>query len=236
MEQYVIFFILFVIYSFLGWVLETLHASIRDKKFVNRGFLVGCFCPIYGFGGVITVWIFQWINIYIKNNTVFTIVSVLATIVIVTLLEYITGYILEKIFNCKWWDYSEDFGNINGYICLSYSLLWGVLAFVLIKVINPIIMNLVGMINVRARVWIAAVFFVYFIIDFVKTIIDTLGLRNVIINYSKFSVADYYKKIKHYKRLLKAFPRLMLLNVEVKNREIKKILSGELDKIKEKIK
>ena len=140
MNKCVELFLLFIIYSFLGWVLETVHASVRDKKFVNRGFLAGCFCPIYGFGAVLTVLIFDWINIYIKNYTTYMVVSVIATILVVTLLEYITGYLLEKIFHSKWWDYSNDFANIHGYICLGYSLLWGILAFILIRVINPMIM------------------------------------------------------------------------------------------------
>lgn len=235
MNKCVDLLLLFVIYSFLGWVLETIHASIRDKKLVNRGFLAGCFCPIYGFGAVLTVLIFDLINIYIKNYTTFMVVSVIATIVIVTLLEYITGYLLEKIFHSKWWDYSDDFANIHGYICLSYSLLWGVLAFILIKFINPVIMNFIDILNINVRYTLAAVFAIYFIIDFGKTVVDTLGLRNVVMNYSKFSVDEYRKKIKKYKRLFKAFPTLMLLNIEVKNRSIKEILSEEFTKVKNRI-
>lgn len=235
MDKHINLFILFVIYSFLGWVLETAYASRNEKKFVNRGFLTGCFCPIYGFGAVLTVEIFKWINIYIQNNVIFTSVSILATVIVVTLLEYITGYLLEKIFNCKWWDYSENFANVKGYICLSYSLLWGVLAFILIKAINPIILSLINMINAQVKMWISVFLLSYFIGDCIKTTVDTLGLRDVVINYSKFSIPDYHKKIRQYKRFFKAFPRLMLLNIEVKNREIKEILNEKLDRVKIKI-
>lgn len=234
--DYIDLFILFVIYSFLGWVLETAYASFNEKKFVNRGFLTGCFCPIYGFGAVLTVETFKGINNYIQDDGLFTFVGICTAVVFVTVLEYITGFLLEKIFHCKWWDYSDNYANIKGYICLSYSLLWGVLVYVLIEAVNPVIMGFVTHVSQRIKLYIGAVLLCYFIGDTVKSIIDALGLRDVVLNYSKFSIPVYDKKIKQYKRFFFAFPRLMLLNMEIKNREIKYILTEKIDRMKNKVK
>lgn len=236
MNGYIDLFILFVIYSFLGWVLETIYASVEGKKFVNRGFLKGCFCPIYGFGAILTVETFTIINEYIKNEVYFIITSILASIILVTLLEYVTGFILEKVFNCKWWDYSDNFANIKGYICLSYSILWGVLVYILIELVHPLILKLVHGVNEKTKMYLAFFLLCYFITDMIKSIIDALGLREVVLNYSKFSISTYRKKIKKYERFFRAFPKLMVLNIEVKNREIKYILNNKLDRMKNKLK
>lgn len=235
MNIYINLFILFIIYSFLGWVLETAYATFNAKKFVNRGFLTGFFCPIYGFGAVLTVQTFELINIYIENDVIFTAVGILSAVILVTLLEYITGFLLEKFFDCKWWDYSDNFANIKGYVCLSYSLLWGVLIFLLITAINPAIMSFVNSINMQIKTWIAGIAIVYFTLDFIKSIIDALDLRDAIINYSKFSADEFRIKIRHYKRIFKAFPRLMHLKIDVKNIKIKEILNEKLDMVKVKI-
>ena len=235
-ENYIVLFLLFAIYSFLGWILETTFATIRDKKFINRGFLTGCFCPIYGVGAVLIIEIFSWINIYIKDYYIFALISVIVSIVLVTILEYLTGLFLEKLFNFKWWDYSDNYANIQGYICLKYSILWGGLAFVLVQVIHPLILNIVLNINNEVKTYMVVVFWLYFIGDAIKSVIDALNLRQVVIYYSSFPIKMYYEKIVQYKRFFIAYPRLLLLNSGVKNRDIKSVLNSKIDKMKNKLK
>lgn len=231
-ESHVIIFLFFTIYSFLGWMLETTFASINERKFINRGFLKGFFCPIYGLGAILIVKAYSWMNIYIKGYYTWMLISVLVSIILVTALEYITGFILESLFNFKWWDYSNNYANINGYICLKYSLLWGFFAFFLVQVAHPLISKIVLNIPVEIKDYCAIFLLFYFIGDTIRSVIDALNLRKVIINYSNFSVKLYYEKIIQYKRFFVAYPRLLLLNAGVINRDIRRVLNDKIDKIK----
>ena len=110
---------LLLIYSFLGWVVETIVGTVKKKKFVNRGFLNGPICPVYGIGvGVVVQFLTP-----VENNLVLLYIS---STILVTVIEGITGFLLEKIFHNKWWDYSEQPLNIGGYVCVLFSLIWGV--------------------------------------------------------------------------------------------------------------
>ncbi|KZL89657.1 putative ABC transporter permease [Clostridium magnum] len=232
MENYIILLVLFTVYSFLGWVLETTFASINAGKFINRGFLTGSFCPIYGLGAILIIKASSGIDIYIEYYYTGVLISVLFSIILVTALEYITGFILERLFNCKWWDYSDNHANIKGYVCFKYSLLWGVLAFFLVQMVHPLILKIVLNIPFRIKIYYAIILGIYFIGDTIRSVTDALNLRNVIINYSNFSVKMYCEKILQYKRFFIAFPRLLFLNAGVINRDIRRILNGKIDKIK----
>lgn len=122
--------IFFFIYCFIGWIWETSFVSLRKKKWTNRGFLKGPLIPIYGFGAIIIL-VF---TMSFKNNLflIFILGMIGATII-----EYITGLILIKIFNKRYWDYSEQKLNLNGHICLYTSLAWGFFSILLVKVIHP---------------------------------------------------------------------------------------------------
>ena len=121
---------IFFIYCFIGWIWETSFVSLRKKKWTNRGFLKGPLIPIYGFGAIIIL-VF---TMSFKNNLflIFILGMIGATII-----EYITGLILIKIFNKRYWDYSEQKLNLNGHICLYTSLAWGFFSILLVKVIHP---------------------------------------------------------------------------------------------------
>ncbi|MCC8168867.1 MAG: hypothetical protein LIO59_00495 [Oscillospiraceae bacterium] len=129
---------MFLIYSFLGWCAEVAWCGVGDGVFVNRGFLNGPVCPIYGVGGVVVILCLS----SIKNLFLLFICSMVITSVI----ELITGFVLEKIYNTRWWDYSDMPFNIGGYICLKYSILWGFACIGLMRVIHPIIYKLIGVI------------------------------------------------------------------------------------------
>lgn len=232
MENYIILLLLFTVYSFLGWVLETTFASINAGKFINRGFLTGSFCPIYGLGAILIIKASSEIDIYIEYYYAQVLISVLFSTILVTALEYITGFILERLFNCKWWDYSDNYGNIKGYVCLKYSLLWGVFAFLLVQMVHPLILKIVLNIPFRIKIYYAVILGIYFIGDTIRSVTDALNLRNVVINHSNFSAKLYYEKILQYKRFFIAFPRLLFLNAGVINRDIRRILNGKIDKIK----
>jgi uncharacterized membrane protein len=226
----------FAIYSFAGWLLESIFATFYYRKIVNRGFLSGFFCPIYGFGSLLIIYSAELISRLISDHITALVASILFSVLLVTVLEYITGYILEKIFNCKWWDYSRNFANIHGYICLQYSLLWGILAFLLVRFGHPLVSKLVFSIDQPVRIWIAAIFAAGFGADTIKTIINALDLRKVILNYANLPIQNYHEKIIQYKRFFHAFPRLLRLNADTINHDIRSILNDRLNKIKVELK
>ncbi len=226
----------FSVYSFVGWLMETAFAIIREKNFVNRGFLAGPFCPIYGSGAVLILHSAKWVENIIENPFAALSMNILFSIILVTVLEYITGFFLEKIFRCKWWDYSSNALNINGYICVKFSLLWGGLAFILMQVVHPVVSKGVISIPPSVKGYLAAILLLYFLSDTAKSIIETLDLRKVILNHPNVSVSGYYEKIIRYKRFFLAFPRLLILNAGIKNRDIRSIINDRMDKIKVKFK
>lgn len=236
MGYYLDLFLYFAIYSFLGWTMETLFAGIEQKKFINRGFLAGCFCPIYGFGAVFIILSSHWADSILADSVASMIVYIFFAVILVTVLEYITGYVLERIFECKWWDYSGYPANIKGYICLRFSLLWGFLAFLLIKVAHPGIAGTVDRIPDTFKVYIVAVLAVYFLADTTKTVIGALELRKVILDYANFPVNHYREKIFRYKRFFFAFPRLLILNAGIINHDVRSILNDRFNKIKVELK
>lgn len=162
--------ILFTIYSFVGWICETIFCSILEKKFVDRGFLNGPFCPIYGFGGLIVIAV---LSPFSNNIILLYFVSVIVT----TAIEYLTGVVLETIFHTTWWDYSDCKFNYEGRICLLNSLLFGVMCVVGIEWAHPFVFKLVKMIQPEATTYIAGALVVYFIIDLAVTIHTILQLN-----------------------------------------------------------
>lgn len=120
--------LLFFIYSFIGWLWETVYCSLKAKKFVYRGFLVGPYCPIYGFGVLSVLYFVE----PFENNLL---VLYVGSAVLVTILEYVTSYGLEKLFHASWWDYHDVPFNLNGRVALPVSLFWGLGCVLIVKVI-----------------------------------------------------------------------------------------------------
>lgn len=232
-SEYILFF---GFYSFLGWMMETIFASITSKQIVNRGFLTGFFCPLYGFGAILTVKCSALIKSYFTNYIAALIACIITSVILVTVLEYITGFVLEKIFNSKWWDYSDISGNIHGYICIKYSLLWGALAFVLVQSVHPIITRMIFNMSATGKERGAEILLIYFMMDTVKSIIDALELREIIVNYSNLSASKCREKLLNYKRIFLAFPYLWISNASAVNRDIRRIVNNGFDKIKFEIK
>ena len=148
----------FFIYAFIGWCTEVVFAACKHGAFVNRGFLNGPVCPIYGFGVVIVILVLLPLK---ENLAALFFGSVLLT----TALEFIVGFALEKIFNDKWWDYSREPFNIKGYICLRFSLIWGLACVFAIDVVHPLIDRLVGLIPHTLGLVALAIFSATILID-----------------------------------------------------------------------
>lgn len=161
----------FIIYAFLGWCLEVVYNTVNTGTFVNRGFLNGPVCPIYGFGMILIIFLLK----SVENNLF---LLFLGSVVLASMLEYITGYLLEKIFYHRWWDYSDKPFNISGYICLKFSLAWGVFCIFVIKIIHPTVSDIVKLVPILIGNIILAITVICFIIDIIATI-DTVLKLNV---------------------------------------------------------
>ncbi len=232
MFEYPNVFLFFAFYSFLGWVLETAFAGVKHRKFVNRGFLNGFFCPIYGFGAVLVILSDDLVQTFVHNAKLSVLISIVLAVILVTALEYITGLILERIFHCKWWDYSDHAANLKGYICLKYSLLWGILALVLLRFFHPYVCALVDALPAPIRIYSVPALLAYFAADTVKSVMEAWDLRSAILNHAGLPLAKYHETIIRYKRIFWAFPRLLALNAGVLNRDVRSILNDGLSKIK----
>lgn len=126
----------FFIYGILGWCVEVAYAAVKSGKFVNRGFLNGPICPIYGVGVVSVIYCLSGV----KDNLVLLYVT---SVILVTVIEGVTGLVLDRLFHHKWWDYSSQPLNIGGYVCLIFSLIWGVFCVFIMKVFQPVVRGLV---------------------------------------------------------------------------------------------
>jgi uncharacterized membrane protein len=156
-------YLFFFIYAFLGWCTEVVYAALTVGKFVNRGFLNGPLCPIYGFGIIAVVKFLM----PVKNNLFLLFVG---SIFITSLLELLTGFVLEKMFNHKWWDYSDKPFNIGGYICPLFSLMWGIACLIVVDKIHPMISGLVYIIPDTAAVVFLAITSIVLLVDLVATV------------------------------------------------------------------
>lgn len=162
---------LFFVYSILGWCMESFRGYFKTGKFVNRGFLIGPYCPVYGLGvSLITFFLEKYVNDII--------ILFGMSIIICGLLEYFTSWIMEKVFKARWWDYHNRKFNINGRICLETLLPFGILGTILLKFFNPLILGLLNKIPYVVFVWLIRIILIIFIIDFIVSF-------NVILNFRK---------------------------------------------------
>lgn len=206
------YFLLFFIYSVLGWIIETIACSYWEKKLVlNRGFLIGPYIPIYGTAAVLMV---LFLKEY-KNDpiTLFSMAAIYSSV-----LEYFTSYLMEKIFKARWWDYSDHKFNLNGRICLENCLLFGILGLILIYLINPVVKLLLDILPNFLFYSLAIVFFLIFISDMIVTCVILSKLNIQLRNYqgdATQAINEEFDKILRkyrvlYQRILKAFPTFRL--------------------------
>ena len=163
-------FLMFFIYSFVGWTVEVVYYGITEGKFINRGFLAGPLCPVYGLGFYAAIWIFEPLS-----NNFLIIFFGMATAC--TIVELIAGVILYHTFHMRWWDYSDYKLNFRGYICLRFFIYWGIAASLGIYVLHPAVKWLITHISYPVRVGIIIFFTMILIADLVTTIITIVGFK-----------------------------------------------------------
>lgn len=244
--------ILFYIYCFVGWVIESTVVSIKSKKFINRGFMRGPFLPIYGTGAILAL----FATLPVRDNyiLIFIFGSLTATI-----LEYFTGEAMEKLFGVRYWDYRYKKIQFRGHICFETSIVWGFLIVLLVKVIHRPIENLILMPNGKTIQVIAFIFTIYFVFDFAVAFREAIQLKDIMkhiekakdelqrakrrtdiviafasddINQRKEAVNYYIKKVvsmnkKMLKRLFVVYPTLRSEKFKAVVEELKERLNNE---------
>lgn len=210
------YFLLFMIYSILGWICETIWCSILQKKWVlNRGFLIGPYLPIYGYGALFMI---LFLKKYLNDPLALFIMAALGA----SILEYITSYLMEKIFKARWWDYSDKKFHINGRICLENSILFGILGLIILYSLNPLFTQFLKKIPTFLYIISFTFLFITFLIDNIISIMIMLELRSsttLLLKDSTESISAQVKEIllknrKLKTRLLDAFPHAKILNHE----------------------
>lgn len=162
----------FLIYSFLGWVIEVVFHVVVGGQIINRGFLNGPICPVYGFGMICVLLIYNLVG---SDNTF---IVFLEGLVFTTLIELIAGFILDKFFHARWWDYSSMPLNLNGYICLGFSIIWGLAVVFVIKLVHVFIYNCTSAAIPPKFGWpIMVALYLVFITDTVVTALTLIGLN-----------------------------------------------------------
>ena len=165
--------IYFVLFAIAGYICEVIFAAIVLGKFVNRGFLNGPWCPIYGFGVVI-------VAICLKPLSKSLLVLFIGSVLLTSVLEYFTGYILEKVFDQKWWDYSDEKFNLGGYICLKFSLLSGVACTAVVKLVLPAVDAVIRVVPHFVGLIVTGVIVALMLIDLTATVITIMGIKKKI--------------------------------------------------------
>lgn len=213
-----IYFMLFIVYALIGWIVEVVGILIQEKKFVNRGFLIGPYCPIYGVGGITIILL---LNKYMEDPIILFVMA----IVICSLLEYFTSYIMEKLFKTRWWDYSNFKFNINGRICLETMWAFGALACFVIYVINPPLINLLKSLPDIVFSIISYSIMVLFLVDNIISFKIISNVKVTAKNVKKDNTEEMTRYVRDAlskksllnKRLINAFPNLQACIKNIKN-------------------
>ena len=221
MINFKIYFLLFIIYAIAGWCLEIIAKLIESKKFVNRGFLIGPYCPIYGYGAILITFLLKK---YIGDSLTLFIMAIL----ICAILEYLTSYVMEKIFKARWWDYSQKKFNINGRVCLDTIIIFGLLGLFIMYISNPFLLN---RIEILPEIWVNILFYIFFTIYIIDNIISLIVIGYIRkaeqIAYKQLdNTEEITKKIKQilreksilHRRLVNAYPKLEAAKAKIKEK------------------
>lgn len=206
MEKVALWFLIFMTYSFGGWLVEVIISIFSHRKFINRGFLVGPFCPIYGTGAILLALIL---------NTHDNIIAIFCVSVIgAGTLEYTTSFLMEKLFRVRWWDYSDQPMNLNGRVCLGALLSFGVIGVFAIKFLNPILIALYGAMPTIILYIVAGLLFVAMLADLALSFWLIFGVRVTVGTVKKDATDEISERVHDIlvnksrlnRRLIKAFP------------------------------
>lgn len=200
-------FLYFSAYSFLGWVCEVVYCSIPAKKFINRGFLNGPVCPVYGFGAVFVIFIMVGLNV--KSPILIFIIGG----VITSIIEFLADILLEYVFHTRLWNYSNRKLNIKGRVCLLNSTLFAMLSLVLMKFIHPAITSFINKFSNITIIIATIVYLLIFLVDISLTVNELINLNVTLknMNILKELKKEFNKKefkLRRHKRFIEAFPQL----------------------------
>lgn len=217
-----IIFLLFISYAFLGWCMEVTCKFIQYKKFINRGFLIGPYCPIYGWGALA-------ITILLKRYMEEPLVLFVMSTLICSIIEYLTSYFMEKKYHARWWDYSNKKFNINGRICLETLIPFGILGVAIMYGTNPILFKLYNQIPQLVINILTVILFIGFIVDNIisSNIISSINVEgNKLIKDNTEEITEKIKQVLRQKswlhrRLINAYPGLKDIKVKIKKVEQK---------------
>nr|WP_024833517.1 putative ABC transporter permease [Ruminiclostridium josui] len=166
-------FLCFIIYSFCGWLMETVYLSVYHWQFIKRGFLISPLCGIYGIGTILVVFLLD----KLKSRPVLVFFS---SILITTVLELITGLFLQNVLKRELWDYSGYFFNFLGIICLRNTLIWGIMSLIAIYSIHPVVMKKIKLLSPHTKALISSICFVWISADLCISIFTSLqGINNI---------------------------------------------------------
>ena len=211
MDSYNVYQLLwiFFVYSFIGWCGEAAMAAVHRRKFVNRGFVSGPICPVYGAGAAaVAVFLPE-----LKDQLFFLF---LGGMIVTTFVEYLTGRILELIFHRKWWDYSDQRFNLDGYVCLKNSVVWGICSVLMICFFDPLLCRLLVLIPRLAGDILLWILGVLLVIDAVGSGVAVLGLKKKQSRITQITeelhktskVLENALTTRIQKRMVKAFPNI----------------------------
>jgi len=203
----------FIIYSIIGWLIEVMSFLVQDKKFVNRGFLIGPICPIYGYGVILIILI-------IGTDKTDLLSMFLKSIFICSILEYSTSFIMEKLFKARWWDYSQRRFNINGRICLETMLPFGIGATIVLYFVHPLVIKLVDMLSYNPKLIIAMVLLVIYLVDNFISMAVMNKIKKQIKKQKADNTIEIRKKVSiwmnensyWYRHIKSAFPKFKIID------------------------
>lgn len=199
-------FLLFMVYSFCGWIMEVLVTILQRRKLVNRGFLVGPICPIYGVGAVLLSLILG------QSENWFAIFCV--ALVGSAILEYSVSFLMEKLFRVRWWDYHNRAFNLNGRICLESIVSFGIIGIIIVKIATPFFFWLFAGLPTWLIFTLAGILFAWLIFDIVLSLWLILGVRVTVGTAERDATEEISERVheilmnkgKLNRRLVKAFP------------------------------
>lgn len=234
-----IYFLLFIIYAVIGWCMEVICKLIQYKRFIDRGFLIGPYCPIYGVGALL-------ITFFLNKYTQDPIVLFVMAVVVCGILEYLTSYFMEKIYHARWWDYSNKKFNINGRICLSNLIAFGILGMFIMYISNPF---LIGQLEKLTTTWLNIAFWTILAIfvtdnilsgiinNSIKTTTKQLGEKMDNTEEITRKVREILqKKSALHRRLINAYPKIQAVKIKIKEktRRIKEQIEEQKEDIIQK--
>lgn len=232
-------FLMFWVFSFLGWIWESVFYSLVDKhRIVNRGFMYGPYIPIYGTGALI--------DLLILGNITDMVQLFFISATLCTMVEYVTSYTMEKLFNARWWDYYDMLWHLNGRICIEGFLAFGGLSVVLVQWVNPLTGSLIAMLSPLALHIVSWTMFALFVADFVMSVKQAVDFEQKIRKIAEMFVAvkermaamydtvvveTFFRKAlglltKQQKRMLTAFPAMRSVSYPGIIKSIRSVMPG----------